>query len=173
MAASNPVFPVTGYHFLTARLRDPGSDLLTAHIDVLRQATRIALQQYPFVVEAAVILPNQLHMLWRLPPDDPSCAKRWRSIKSTFSRHVPPICGKDCWQRRVWEHAIRDRADFERHVHVIASAPVHAGLVKNPFDWPHTSLSRRRPIFQDQRARTTAPVPSSPNPATVAMSIQI
>lgn len=167
-----PQHPPTRYHFLTARSRDPSSDLLVSHIDVLRQATRIALQRWPFVVEAAVILPNHLHMLWQLPAGDPSYAKRWRLIRSTFARHVQAQGTGDVWQRRVWEHAIRDHADFERHVHVIASAPVHAGLATSPSDWPYSSLRHRRPAFKEADVRTTDPAPSARDPAIVATSSQ-
>lgn len=170
-----------GTYFFTLRLQDRQSDLLVSQIDLLRHATRLCRKQWPFAIDAAVILPNRLHMIWTLPEGDADYSKRWRMIKTTFSRHmpapdyIPPSHlkrgEKGIWQRRFWEHLIRDQADFDLHMHLIRSAPIHAGLAKKPSDWPYASLhhqGRRAPaVF-----RTIAPVPSSPSPATAAMSIQ-
>lgn len=167
-----------GTYFFTARLQDQNSDLLTARIDLLRNATRLCLKRWPFTIEGAVVLPNKLHMIWTLPADDADFPKRWRLIKSTFSRHapapesVPPNQQrrgeKGIWQRRFWEHAIRDRDDYDLHMHLIATAPVHAGLVKRPGDWPFSSLRRRKVDLDPPRFRTTDRVPSAPDPAIAA-----
>jgi putative transposase len=160
-------------YFFTARLQDQNADLLVAHIDVLRHATRLCLKRFPFAIDAAVILPNKLHMIWTLPTGDADYSKRWRMIKTTFSRHVPAAAyltprqlrrgEKGVWQPRFWEHLIRDADDLALHMHLIRSAPIHAGLAKGPRDWPHSS-------FYKTRARTTVPVPSSPNPKTAERS---
>ncbi|MGJ8621381.1 MAG: REP-associated tyrosine transposase [Yoonia sp.] len=162
-----------GTYFFTARLQDQQSDLLTSHIDVLRHATRLSMKRWPFAIDAAVILPNKLHMIWTLPEDDADYSKRWRLLKSGFSRNVPPPDyvpphqqrrgEKGIWQRRFWEHHIRDADDLALHMHLIRSAPIHAGLTKKPGDWPYSSYAR-------SAARTTAPVPSSPNPETAVRS---
>lgn len=168
-----------GTYFFTVRLQDPRADLLVTHIDLLRHATRLCRKQWPFVIDGAVILPHKLHMIWTLPDHDADFSKRWRMIKTTFSRHVPAPDyvppshlkrgEKGIWQRRFWEHLIRDRADFDLHMHVIRSAPIHAGLVKKPGDWPYASM-HHGPVKPPAGFRTIAPVPSSPNPATAARS---
>lgn len=159
-----------GTYFFTVRLQDHRSDLLITHIDLLRDATRVCRKRWPFVIDAAVVLPDKLHMIWTLPDGDDDFSKRWRMIKSGFSRHVPApahipeTCRKrgekGIWQRRFWEHLIRDADDLALHMHLIRSAPLHAGLVKRPSDWPYCSLHRQ----MGQAVKTTVPTPSAPNP---------
>ncbi|PJI85088.1 putative transposase [Yoonia maricola] len=165
-----------GTYFFTVRLQDQRSDLLVTHIDLLRDATRVCRKRWPFAIDAAVILPNKLHMIWTLPMNDHDFSKRWRMIKSGFSRHAPAPAHipkshqkrgeKGIWQRRFWEHMIRDEDDMALHMHLIRSAPIHAGLVKRPSDWPYSSLNRAR----EQALRTTAPAPSIPNPKAAAIA---
>ncbi len=167
-----------GTYFFTARLQNPASDLLVQEIDLLRSATRLCMKRWPFEIAAAVVLPNQTHMIWSLPAGDADFSKRWRLIKSTFSRHVasPDYISssqrrrgeKGIWQRRFWEHVIRDIADYDRHMHVIATAPVQAGLVKKASDWPYGSLAVRKMGLDPSPPRTTAPVQLVPNRAIAA-----
>lgn len=153
-------------YFFTARLQNPASDLLVREVDLLRNATRLSMKRWPFEIAAAVVLPNQLHMIWVLPDGDADFSKRWRLIKSTFSRHIPaPIHvslsqrrrgEKGIWQRRFWEHAIRDVNDYDRHMHVIATAPVQAGLVRKASDWPFSSVAVRKMGLDPSPPKTTA-----------------
>ena len=173
-----PIFVPGGTYFFTVRLRDARADLLVRHIDILRDATRLCRKRWPFAIPAAVILPNQLHMIWGLPAEDADISKRWRLIKSGFSRHVPaPVDippsyarrgDKGIWQRGFWEHLIRDQEDFDRHAHVIRSAPVQAGLVRRASDWPYSSLHYRL----SRGARTIVQVPSSQGREAASMSTQ-
>ncbi len=171
-----------GTFFFTVRLQDQQSDLLVGHIDVLRHATQLCRARWPFRIDAAVILPSKLHMIWTLPDDDVDFSKRWRMIKSTFSRHVPrpeyvPPSHqrrgeKGIWQRGFWEHLIRDEEDLELHMHLIRSAPIHAGLAKGPGTWPYSSFHKSRQMQSVRLPRTIATVPSSPNPKAAVMSSQ-
>jgi putative transposase len=100
--------------------------LLTDHLDVLRAAFRETHQRHPFTIDAIVVLPDHLHAVWTLPEGDADFAVRWRLIKSAFSRRVArgerisssrTARGEHgIWQRRYWEHTIRDEGDFARHV---------------------------------------------------------
>jgi putative transposase len=166
-----------GTYFFTVRLQDQTSDVLISHIDLLRDATRLCRSRWPFAIDAAVILPNKLHMIWTLPEGDADFSKRWRMIKTGFSRHapvpahVPPSHArrgeKGIWQRRFWEHLIRDNEDLALHMHLIRSAPIHAGLARKPSDWPYCSLHHTN----DRRgAKTIAPVPSIPSPKVAAIA---
>lgn len=167
-----------GTYFFTVRLQDPASDLLIREIDLLRHATRLCLKCLPFTIDAAVILPNKLHMIWTLPPGDAAYSARWRLIKSSFSRHLPaphdaPATHlrrgeKGIWQRRFWEHVIRDSADFQLHMHVMAAAPVQAGLVGRPGAWPYASWNARKVGLDPPPFKTTDPVQSFPDPAAAA-----
>lgn len=141
-----------GTYFFTVRLQDRTSGLLTQRVDLLRAAMRLAQKQWPFRIDVAVVLPDHLHMVWTLPQTDVDFSKRWRLIKSTFSRHVaPPATAspskarrgeKGIWQRRFREHLIRDDLDFAAHRAFALNAPVLAGLVARPQDWAHSSLHR-------------------------------
>lgn len=142
-----------GTYFFTVRLQDRSSDLLVRRVPLLRHCVRLSLQRWPFHIDAAVVLPGHLHMIWTLPPDDCDFSKRWRLIKSTFSRHVDPPDTvqpslarrreKGIWQRRFREHLISDEADFEAHRDYIHSAPVRAGLVARPVGWALSSVHHK------------------------------
>jgi putative transposase len=121
-------------------------------VEQLRQAFRYVMGRHPFTIEAAVILPDHLHMLWQLPQGDGDYSSRWRLIKSHFTHHWEdgndiPISGSRrlkeegvVWQRRFWEHLIRDDEDWRRHVHYIHYNPVKHGLVQAPIEWKYTSF---------------------------------
>src|SRR5208283_3355822 len=118
-----------GSFFFTVNLAERRLSLLTEHIDVLRTAFRYARQRHPFTIEAIVVLPDHLHTVWTLPDDDADFALRWRLIKSAFSRRLrdgerisesrTDKAERGIWQRRYWEHTLRDERDFERHVDYI------------------------------------------------------
>src|SRR5205085_9823959 len=141
-----------GLFFFTVALTDRSSDLLVCEVDRLRRAYLDAKAKQPFETEAICILPDHLHAIWSLPPSDPDFASRWMRIKTNFSRGLPPSAGrsaskvakreKGIWQRRYWEHAIRDEKDLERHVNYIHYNPVKHGLVSRVADWPHSSFHR-------------------------------
>jgi putative transposase len=141
-----------GTFFFTLTLADRTSDLLIRHIDRLRRSYRATQERLPFQTVAICVLPDHLHALWSLPEGDADFASRWSLFKSGFSRGLPTAKTrsaskaakreKGIWQRRYWEHAIRDDADFERHVDYIHYNPVKHGLVTRVADWPHSSFHR-------------------------------
>jgi putative transposase len=139
-------------YFFTVNLADRRLSLLTARIDLLRSAFRYTRDRHPFTIDAVVVLPDHLHAMWTLPEGDGDFATRWRLIKSMFSRGLPPAepvsasrSGKKergIWQRRYWEHTIRDDDDFARHIDYIHFNPVKHGHVEHVADWPHSSFHR-------------------------------
>lgn len=141
-----------GAFFFTLALADRGSDLLVRHIERLRHAYAEMEKRHPFETVAICILPDHIHALWRLPDADADYAARWSLFKSGFSRGLPADQTrslskiakreKGIWQRRYWEHAIRDDADFERHVDYIHYNPVKHRLVTRVADWPFSSFHR-------------------------------
>lgn len=46
------------------------------------------------------------------------------------------------WQKRFWEHTIRDERDFERCADYIHFNPVKHPLLTSPSDWRFSSLHR-------------------------------
>jgi putative transposase len=140
-----------GTFFFTVALEDRRSTLLTRRIDDLRSAFRQVRQEWPFDVDAIVVLPEHLHAILTLPEGDIDFPLRWRRIKTVFTRAViaggAALATRDgggrvLWQRRFWEHTIRDDDDFSRHVDYIHFNPVKHGYVASPSDWPHSSLHR-------------------------------
>jgi putative transposase len=86
------------------------------------------MDKHPFEIVAMVVLPEHLHAIWTLPPDDADYAGRWRAIKSGFTRDLIRAGVNltrnakdeyDLWQRRFWEHTLRDDNDLARHVDYI------------------------------------------------------
>ena len=126
----------------------------TESVEVLRNAFRTVRSTHPFEVEAMVVLPNHLHSIWTLPPDDTDFATRWRLIKTWFTKHCDPALRitpdvsrasrqeQALWQHRYWEHALRDENDFIRHVEYIHFNPVKHGLASSAIEWPYSSFHR-------------------------------
>ena len=141
-----------GTFFFTVNLADRGRALLIEHIALLRAAVRRVRSQHPFTIAAAAILPDYLHMIWTLPHGDADFALRWRLIKSAFSYHLPPVerisesrvakGERGIWQRRYWEHTLRDEDDFARHLDYIHFNAVKHGHVARVRDWPYSSFRR-------------------------------
>jgi putative transposase len=139
-----------GTFFFTVTLQDRRSRALVEHVRALRLAVRTARVERPFSIDAVVILPDHLHAIFSLPPGDADFSGRWRRIKSLFTRQVrsterldrSPKGEYGLWQRRFWEHTIRDEDDLVRHVDYIHWNPVKHGLVSRVRDWPHSSFHR-------------------------------
>jgi putative transposase len=145
-------FVAGGSFFFTVNLAERRLRLLTDHIDKLRAAFRQTRQHHPFKIDAIVVLPDHLHTIWTLPEGDADFSTRWRLIKSTFSRNLSTNESvsesraakgeRGIWQRRYWEHTIRDVTDFARHVDYIHINPVKHRLVARVRDWPYSSFHR-------------------------------
>ena len=124
------------------------------NVSLLRNAFRTVKANHPFDIEAIVVLPDHLHCIWTLPPKDANFSTRWRLIKSTFSRLCPDKHKRQrstsrldkkeqaIWQRRFWEHQIRDDQDFRNHCDYIHYNPVHHQLVQSPKAWPYSSFNK-------------------------------
>ncbi len=140
-----------GSYFFTVNLQDRQSKLLIDHIDLLREAFRTVRSQQPFSIIAIVILPEHIHTIWELPPDDDNYSSRWRAIKSLFTRSLVKKGVElsknkkgeySLWQRRFWEHTIRDENDLQRHVDYIHYNPVKHGWVDSVKEWEYSSFHR-------------------------------
>lgn len=139
-------------YFFTLNPADRSGHVLTDHIAALRDSFRTVRRSRPFVLDAVSVLPDHLHLLMTLPREDADFATRIMHIKQGFSRRLPAgerISSRrlakgerGLWQRRYWEHLIRDAADFERHVDHIHFNPVKHGWVQRAADWPHSSIRR-------------------------------
>ena len=139
------------YFFTVNLLRRRDNPLLVRHIDALRRAV-VRVRRHPFTVHGWVVLPEHLHCILELPPGDADFALRWRLIKQGFSKALPRVERRSAvrvrrgergiWQRRFWEHAIRDEADFRSHMDYVHANPVKHGLVARVRDWPYSTFHR-------------------------------
>jgi putative transposase len=115
-------------------------------VALLRTAFETIKHERPFAIDGAVILPDHLHCILRLPPGDADYPGLWREIKKRFSREVDARTNarneRLVWQRRYYEHAIRDDEDWRRHMDYLHYNPVKHGLVKRVTDWPWSSFHR-------------------------------
>ena len=102
-----------GTFFFTVTLADRSSDLLVKRLGRFRDVYRSVQKSRPFETVAICILRSKV-------------AQREKGI----------------WQRRYWEHVIRDDADLSRHVDYIHFNPVKHGLVSRVCDWPNSSFHR-------------------------------
>jgi len=133
-------------------LADRSSRLLVEKIALLKEAIRGVKAEKPFDTVAMVIMPDHLHCIWTLPPDDSDYPTRWKMIKARFSHDIPKgekrsesRESKDergIWQRRFWEHTIRDEVDYQRHMDYIHFNPVKHGYVSCVQDWPYSTFHR-------------------------------
>ena len=141
-----------GTFFFTVALLERRRRLLVENIATLREAFRGVRHRYPFTIDAIVILPDHLHCVWTLPAGDADFSTRWRLIKAAFARGIAAgerlserrqrTGERGIWQRRFWEHAIRDAADLTRHVDYIHHNPVKHGHADHVVDWPYSSFHR-------------------------------
>jgi putative transposase len=128
-------------------------------------------KEFSFHLEAIVVLPDHTHLLIRLPEDDYGYSKRIAKIKKYFgdeyndgsqpqslsnagrARHERAI-----WQRRFWEHRIRNQDDLEKHIHYIHYNPIKHGYVTNVADWKWSSYhSFQKKGFYDKDWCNTEP----------------
>ena len=122
-------------------------------VELWRTAIAKLQAKRPFKIEAEVILPDHLHLLWTMPAGDGDYATRIRLAKTAFTKSLGLGDGRtavrksriqkgerEIWQRRYWEHMIRDDRDFQVRLDYIHYNPVKHGLVERPGDWPHSTF---------------------------------
>ena len=122
----------------------------------LREVVHEVRTEYPFTIDGWVLLPDHLHTVWTLPAGDRDFSKRWGLIKVGFTKrvkhdfHWENLMSESrrrqhestIWQRRFWEHEIRDENDFARHMDYLHYNPVKHGLVERVADWPYSTFHR-------------------------------
>lgn len=158
--------------FFSVCLAARGDRLLVDEIGHLRAAVSGTRAERPFRIDAMVVLPDHLHAVWTLPEGDSDYSVRWGAIKARFTRSVkaagrvgynPTLRGDrsagfdrsrsaskiskgdgGLWQRRFWEHHIRNQQDFNACVWYCWMNPVKHRFVERPEDWPYSSVHRGR-----------------------------
>lgn len=148
------LFQPGGDYFFTVALEDRSADTLVRSIELLRAAWRHTEERLPFETVAVSILPDHLHCIWRLPPGDADFPGRWRMLKTHFTRALVERSAakagrrageRGVWQRRYWEHLVRDEEDLVRCMDYIHANPVKHGLCARVDEWPYSSWRRWNP----------------------------
>ena len=140
------------YFFTVNCLQRKDNQCLVGNISLLREVIAKVKQTHPFKIHGWVVLPEHMHCVIELPEDDANFAIRWMLIKMLFSRGLPKIetisevhkqrRERGVWQRRYWEHLIRDDRDYQAHMDYVHINPVKHGLVKQVKDWPYSTFHR-------------------------------
>ena len=126
------------------------------NVCLLRRALAQVMREMPFRLPAAVVLPDHLHFLWCLPSGDTAFSARVGRMKIIFTRLLRGCLTtpsgvsfsrskhreSNVWQRRFWEHAIKDEEDFEKHLDYIHYNPVRHGLAACPHSWKYSSFPK-------------------------------
>ncbi len=141
-----------GSYFFTVNLLDRRSDLLVNHIDLVRACVDRVRHLMPFHIDAWVVLPDHMHAVWTLPQGDANFSRRWQAIKMAFVKGIEPaellsisrrVRGeRGVWQRRFWEHTIRDERDYAAHIDYVHFNPVKHGLAASAAAWPYSTFHR-------------------------------
>jgi len=123
--------------------------------EALRNAIKLTQKKYPFNIDAWILMPDHLHCIWTLPEKDSDYSVRWNQIKRRVSIECKQYKKQSLmntskskhrestiWQRRFWEHQIRDDADYKRHFDYIHFNPVKHGLVNSPNQWEYSTFHK-------------------------------
>ncbi|MCU7866744.1 MAG: transposase [Candidatus Thiodiazotropha sp. (ex Lucinoma borealis)] len=145
-------YPGGTYFFTVNLLERSGNDLLVRHIELLKENIRFVKQSHPFKIHGWVVLPDHMYCVMELPDNDVDFPLRWRLIKAGFSKKLPKTerissvrkrrGERGIWQRRYWEHLIRNESDYQAHMDYVHINPVKHGLVQKVVDWPHSTFHR-------------------------------
>ena len=163
------------YFFTVKTLGNDPILLLEPYRTALRNAINSVRRTMPFQSIAWLLLPDHLHTIWQLPENDANYSLRWSLIKQEVTRRCGGLSSGpstesrrkrgegSIWQRRFWEHTIRDDTDLRNHIDYIHFNPVKHGYVKRPSDWPYSTFHQfsRDGIYPEDWARTDENSPSN------------
>lgn len=153
-----------GSYFFTVAMANRSGRLLTDNIELFRRTVSGVKQELPFELVAMVVLPEHLHCVWTLPEGDADYPTRWKKIKAFFSHGLPKGESRSAsrvakgergiWQRRYWEHTLRNDDDLRRHLDYIHYNPVKHGHVRCVKEWPYSTFHRyvQRGVYPDDWA---------------------
>jgi putative transposase len=150
-------FEPGGTFFLTlvTHRRTPLFDNAAAR-RTLHNAIVTARNSRPFDLVAAVLLPDHLHLLISLPTHDADFSTRIAAIKARFTREWLRMGAgeneqsaarlrkayRGIWQKRFWEHLVRDESSLAACCDYIHYNPVKHGHAQCPHAWPWSSFHR-------------------------------
>jgi putative transposase len=159
-----------GYYFFTVVTHNRTPFLTTPLArSILHSVWQHIQEKHPFQSLAICLMPEHLHCIWGLPDGDDDYSTRWALIKKQFTYHWLKAGGEEItqsqsrhkrrhrgvWQKRFWEHRIRDRRDLAKHIHYIHWNPVKHKLVEKVEDWPYSSYHQHMKVGNYKLPDTT------------------
>jgi len=139
-------------YFFSQSLHGQHRETLTRNIDSLRAAIKGVCDRQPFDIIAMVVLPEQVHCIWSLPPGDEGSSQRWTQFKDLFLNNLSPDevrsrnrlhrRKQSVWSRKYHEFQIQSQRELLRYIDFIHYAPLKHGLVERVADWPYSSFHR-------------------------------
>jgi putative transposase len=114
------------------------------YVGLLRETLHNVEQLHPFSILGYVFLPDHFHMIIQ-PTGKSNFSRIMHSLKPNFTKEYKKMIGFSAsqslkfWQKRFWDHIIRDDKDFENHLHYIHNNPAKHGFVKDPREWTNSS----------------------------------
>jgi putative transposase len=123
--------------------------ILIDNIDLFWKGIETAHKTSDFELRAWVILNDHFHIM--VVPETINISNLMHSIKLSFSMNYRKMhnCSGSIWQKRFWDHLIRDEEDYYQHLNYIHYNPVKHGYVKNVFDYPHSSITNFKDLYSD------------------------
>jgi putative transposase len=138
-----------GYSYYITMVTHRRNPLLVEYIDLLRESFRESKRYYHYSIDAIVVLPDHIHMIIT-PENVDEYPQIIKAIKYNFSRQIniaeeQSISRhkrkmKPIWQKRYYEHTIRDERDYRRCIEYIQNNPLKHQLIKNGEAWRYMSV---------------------------------
>lgn len=129
-------------YFLT-HVTDERQPVLINHIDIFWRAYSAVIDSSGAESIAWAVLPEHFHLI--IDPHEADLSSLMKRFKLKFSglyRSRLDLYRGRVWQHRFWDHVIRDQEDFNRHIDYVHFNPVKHGLVRDPFEYEHSSLPK-------------------------------
>lgn len=154
MANYKRIYAENHYVFITVVTYNRNKILIN-NIDLLKTSFKIVKKQYAFEIFGIVILPDHFHMI--IKPDNPKeLSKIIGNIKRNFTKLTSVGCAprtniqasrlnrreKTIWQRRFYEHTIRNESELYRFLNYIHYNPIKHGYVKQTIEWEPSSFHK-------------------------------
>lgn len=131
--------------------------ILISNIELLRESLKHAMNKYKFEIFSIVVLEDHIHMILKIDniKEYPKIIYSFKNyISRKISEEVTEINKerlsdskkkrkeKGIWQRRYWEHTIRDENDLYKHLDYIHYNPIKHRYVKKAKDWKYSSFNK-------------------------------
>ena len=144
-----------GYSYFITIVTHQRNPILIDNIALLRESFAVSKTKYDYSIDAIVVLPDHFHMIIT-PKISAEYPKIIRSIKYHFSINCKPEYyehlkqsasrekrgNKPIWQKRYFEHTIRNEKDQRLTLEYMVQNPVKHGHAASAKDWKYSSFNK-------------------------------